>query len=405
MRIPKYRRNPDGRAFAEIPGSGRKRVYFGRHGDPESKRKYELWVSRLLAADGPILDADTTENASIAELVERYMRHVERMSRNPKERSSITGVMRRFYSQFARVPAKNFGPRMLVQFQDELARAGYARKTINQMVGRVKRFFKWCTQQELLPPSIYHGLATIDGVRRGQPGVKESHPVKPVPWDDVQATLPHVSPTVAALIQVQYFCGLRPGEATIMRRKDIDASGDIWIYSPAKHKNLWRGHHLVKAIPRVAQELIKPLFLADADAYLFRPEDSVRWWGTMRGADTHERKTKVYPSEIRSRERRKSERETNYGAGKLRPCYDTHSYRQAVRHGIRRARKMGENLEFWTPHQLRHGVATEISKSLGQQAAQRWLGHAKLDTTSIYAEKQLSELLDIARELDKRWAS
>ena len=41
----------------------------------------------------------------------------------------------------------------------------------------------------------------------------------------------------------------------------------------------------------------------------------------------------------------------------------------------------------WHPHQLRHTAATEIRREFGIEAAQVVLGHASLNVTEVYAER------------------
>lgn len=43
----------------------------------------------------------------------------------------------------------------------------------------------------------------------------------------------------------------------------------------------------------------------------------------------------------------------------------------------------------WHPHQLRHTAGTELRKQHGVEAAQVILGHKRLSTTEIYAEKNV----------------
>jgi integrase len=50
----------------------------------------------------------------------------------------------------------------------------------------------------------------------------------------------------------------------------------------------------------------------------------------------------------------------------------------------------------WHPHQLRHSAATEIRKRFGIEAAQHVLGHATLNVTEIYAEKNSEAARQIA---------
>ncbi|MEO2032790.1 MAG: tyrosine-type recombinase/integrase [Planctomycetaceae bacterium] len=56
-------------------------------------------------------------------------------------------------------------------------------------------------------------------------------------------------------------------------------------------------------------------------------------------------------------------------------------------------------VDTWAPNRLRHSAATEIRKRYGLEAAQVILGHAKADTTQIYAERDATLAQRIAREV------
>ena len=52
----------------------------------------------------------------------------------------------------------------------------------------------------------------------------------------------------------------------------------------------------------------------------------------------------------------------------------------------------------WHPNQLRHAAATAIRAQFGREAAQVILGHAKPDTTLIYAGEDLARAREVMRE-------
>jgi integrase len=66
--------------------------------------------------------------------------------------------------------------------------------------------------------------------------------------------------------------------------------------------------------------------------------------------------------------------------------YSKDSYRWAIRRACLKA-----GVATWAPNQLRHTRATQIRKKYGIEAAQVILGHAKADTTEIYAERDLEK--------------
>jgi integrase len=53
----------------------------------------------------------------------------------------------------------------------------------------------------------------------------------------------------------------------------------------------------------------------------------------------------------------------------------------------------------WSPLQLRHAAATAIRSQFGLESAQVVLGHAKANTTEIYAERDLAKARQVMREI------
>jgi hypothetical protein len=45
---------------------------------------------------------------------------------------------------------------------------GLSRGVINTRIGKIKQMFKWAVADELLSPSVYHGLQAVTGLRYGQ---------------------------------------------------------------------------------------------------------------------------------------------------------------------------------------------------------------------------------------------
>ncbi len=49
-------------------------------------------------------------------------------------------------------------------------RLGWSRKFINSAVSSIKRMFKWGVAEEMLPPSVFHGLMAVEGLKKGRSG-------------------------------------------------------------------------------------------------------------------------------------------------------------------------------------------------------------------------------------------
>jgi integrase len=204
-----------------------------------------------------------------------------------------------------------------------------------------------------------------------------------VPKECVRVVLPHVLPPVAAMIELQLLTGARPGELCAMRACDIDVTGDVWLYRPARHKTSWRGKPRVVALGPQAQTIVKQFLVAETTAYLFSP---ARAMGKRAAARRAARKTKVQPSQTHRRK----------AGPKRRPGdrYTTESYAHAVYIACERA-----GVPRWHPNQLRHTRATEIRRQFGLEAAQVVLGHSRADVTQLYAEADLSLAVRVAADM------
>lgn len=403
-RVPKYRLHKGtGYAFVQHRTIRNKshRLYLGKYGTPESLRRYQQFLQRLQVGAGEPLPA-LSDCPTIDEVIIAYLdfarSYYSRDGKLSSQYASMKRALKILGAMFGEELASSFGPKSLRMFQLELVKVDCARSYINQVTDRVKRFFRWACAEELVPPSVYQALDCVPGLRRGDLGSRDNAAVRPVDLATVHALLPFVSPTLAALLQVQYLGGMRPREACTMRPCDIDMTGDIWLYRPASHKNAWRGRGLIKALPRAAQLILAPFIAAKpADAFLFDPQDATAWARHERIANRKPRTTKRYPSEERRVERMKRLRLTNITESR---CYSKDSYLQAIHHGIEKAAATGVTIPHFSPNQLRHAIVSHISRTIGAQAAQRYAGHASLSTTSIYTEIDVAEIIAIAKRLD-----
>jgi integrase len=262
---------------------------------------------------------------------------------------------------------------------------------VNNRINRVKRFFRWAVAEELVPPSVIHGLNAVQGLRKGRTRARETEPVLPVDDQHVDAILPFVTPHIAAMIQLQRMTGMRPGEVVSIRGDEIDVRGDVWIYQPLEHKNDYRGHLRKIPLGPKAQQLLKPFM--NKETFLFSPIESEAWRNEQRRI---ERKTPLTPSQRKRKPKKKPKR-------RKRERYDTASYRRAIKYGIKRLNRIREQQEQplipnWYPLQLRHSRATELNELYGIEAAAVSLGHAHADVTKIYAERNLKLAMDVAKK-------
>lgn len=417
--IPKLRHHKASGQAAVVLGG--KWHYLGTYGTPQAEERYSRIIANWLASGRRVPDMP---ELSVSELVLAYwrdasVRYVHENGKPRKELATIRAALRPVKRLFGSIRVEDFGPRALIAVQRELVQSGYCRTIVNDYVRRVRRMFRWATAQELIPPSVYHGLQAVDGLRAGESEAPEPRDIKPVPQKFIDAALPHVSRQVAAMIKLQLLCGSRPAEITMLRACDIDMSGTLWEYRPPRHKTMKFGKDRVIYFGPKAQAIIREFLTADLHAYLFSPAEADR----ERRERLHAgRSTRVTPSELRRRRRKQPPRR------KPGDHYITDSYRRAIwracdvadaesrgaappfvckrcgkgysQFGFLRRhaeQQHGETLKLelegervvprWSPNQLRHCFASAMRKEYGIEAARVLLGHASVSTTEIYAER------------------
>lgn len=197
---------------------------------------------------------------------------------------------------FGRLPAAEFGPKALKQVRAAMVARGWSWSYVHKQTNRLKRMFRRAAEEELVPAEVAARVWAVRAVRRGEPGDPETDPVRPAPEDHVAAALPHLSPQVRAMVELQRATGMRPGEVCAMRTRDIDRDRDVWVYRPASHKTAHRGHAREVFLGPKARAALEPWLRADPDAYLFSPAEAER---ARNAGRTAARRTPNYPSHLR----------------------------------------------------------------------------------------------------------
>jgi integrase len=274
---------------------------------------------------------------------------------------------------------KKWRPAELLDSQKALSRG-----VINQRVRRMVRVFRWAVTEEIVPETVHRALASVPGLQQGRTEAPESEGVKPVAVEIVEATLPMMPAPVAAMVRLQLLTGMRAGEIMVMRGIDLNTPGPVWTYTPRKHKNKYRGMDRIIHLGPQAQEIVKTFLRPDVEAYLFSPKAYVEELHARRAA---QRKSKRTPSQL-ARKRK--------ATPKRQPAdhYDRRSYRQAIVRACKAA-----DVPPWSPLQLRHTAATLLRSKYGIEAAKVILGHTRVETSQIYAEKDMNKAREIMREI------
>jgi integrase len=390
--VPTYREHkPTGRAVVTLSG---KDIYLGKFGSPESRAEYNRRVSEWLARGRTRADAATVGNGStVDEVLWAYVEYAEQNFRDAdgrptREAESMKLAFRPLRELYGSTPAAAFGPLSLQAVREKMIRLKLCRNVINQRVGYIKRFFRWASSRALVPAVTYHGLLSVEGLRRGRSGARETKPVVAVADAQVDAILPYLPPVLRAMLTLQRLTGMRTGELVQMRGCDLDMCEDVWLYRPVRHKTRYLGRERVVALGKQSQAAVEPYLKPDLSATLFSPRlAEAERNEIMRAA----RKTRVQPSQV---SRRKSRPKREPGE-----AYTTRTYYAALRYAMRRAERAGRlsKDEFWHPHQLRHAVAKRIKRAQDAEAARAFLGHSKVDMTEHYAGMDTRASIDVAR--------
>jgi integrase len=348
---------------------------------------------------------------TIAEMMLAYLEHLKRIKASENV-FNIAGRMAEFLTTSAitlngTLPVADFGPVQFSAWAKELEKPyerlmvdgstrsmkGRSWATIRKLTDCVLRAYTWAITAEI----VRSGDTKINDLQLCDPlleCIQAAKPKKRIAAESffVSETIRFASPTVAAMIRVHAMTGMRSGELVTMRPMDLHQSGvvelatgqlisvdestararrdgligeqeTIWIYAPQHHKR--EKYDQYRAIP------ILPPVQAIMDPFLTgRPADGFIW---------SSRESYIWNREaIRTGQGRKSQR-----ISKKEPAYcgfKPQSYERAIERVC-----IMRGIPIWTPHQLRHGVATDVSNIEGNlRGAQALLGHGSQRTTELY---------------------
>lgn len=392
---PSYRKQKrasgDHLAFVELSGQ---RIYLGRYGSPESRTEYRKRIAEWEVSGNrlPVPADDLT----VVELCDAHRTHAKKhFPPGSKELAAYKMITAALVKLYGRDLVADFGPLKfkavrleLMKTPDKRVKVGKKRKRsrqyVNKLCGLLKRMIKWGVSEEMVSPSVWEALKAVDGLRQGRTELPESAGVSVVADSVIGKTCEHLTPTVAAMVRLQQYTGMRPGEVCAIRTGDLEMPRDgdrVWTYQPASHKTAWRGRRRTIFIGPKGRAILEPWLRTNLKEYTFTPAQSEK-----------ERLA-------RRRENRKTpdgqgnEPGTNRQRSPLKQPgnrYTTDTYTNAIHYACRAAFGDDKSM-YWSPNQLRHSFATYVRREHGLEAAQVLLGHAKADVTQIYADRDVKK--------------
>lgn len=394
-RLPVYPAKPHASGQARVKWAGVTH-YLGKHGSPESYAKFADLIGCIAASlqakavEQPVAKL-SKRTITVGQLCDAYMdRNRAYYASNKTERELIFYALQPLVDLYSPTLANEFGPLGLQAVQVAMTTRGRNGKTwsrgfVNSQMGKVRRAFKWGVSQELIKQEVYASLLLVEGLRKGRSAARETERVKPVDPKVIKAVLPFCNRQVQAMIQLQQIHGLRSGEIVQLRGELIDtkAHRGLWEFKLVENKNGWRGQTQTYYLGKQAQALLKPFVKADPTDYWFSPAAARK--------EQYDANAKA-PEEERAK-KRKANPKRRPGA-----AYTTRSYRRHIYRALQKLREKKQSEDRFHPHQIRHTVGTDIRKSHGAEGSRVALGHARLSTTEIYAERDLALARRIARD-------
>lgn len=420
--VPSYRYHK-ARDCAVVTIDGRN-FYLGAYDSPESKRLYAEkiadWQRAKSAALAPAITATTIY--TVGKLAAEYMRFAEgyylKHGEQTKQVGQVQAALKALVELYEELPAADFSPLKLRNIQHHLVGKDFCRKYVNALTGCIKRTFKWAVAEEKIPASVRDALTYVDGLKAGRTNARESDPVLPIDDATVNETVKHVSPIVAAMIELQRLSGARPGEVCALRPMDISFQLDgTAVYRPQSHKMEHHGRERRIYFGPQAVAILRPFLERDPEACCFSPAESAAWHREQHRAN---RKTPLYPSHL-ARYEQKRKRKPQRGPGDR---FDVNAYNRAIQRGCEFAfnmpmelRKISRSLpddqrrelerqsrewrrrNSWSANRLRHNAATRLRKEFGIETAQTVLGHSNPQTTLIYAERDFQAAASAMKQI------
>jgi integrase len=371
----------------------RRMVYCGPHGSPEAQRRYHEAIADHLVGK-PITTARRERSQppaskwpTVEQLCAAYVLHAEKFYRDAdgQPTGEVTHsliafrMLRRLYStaHTDRITIRDLLQvrQALVELREEheqgrTAPNGLSRRTVNDRMARIKRLFRWGVEQGAVPGAVWHELSALKGLAKGRCGVHDNPAVEAVPWALVESSLKHMVPTVRAAVEVQWWSGMRPAEVLAMTRRQLDTTGETWLYKPEKHKGSWRGRERVVALGPNAQAVLRPRLSLGLDVPVFSARTA--WEEFV--AEKRARRQTPETKQTRERDARRA------GTEPVAEFFTVDEYRRAIERACDRA-----EVPRWSPHRLRHAAGTRIAKEIGIEAARAALGHSDVSTTRRYA--------------------
>lgn len=322
---PECKRHPSGRAYSRWKARGTVHErYFGRYGSEAAALAYRRFAAEWATGAFERTAEEKAGGASVAALALAWLAECRttyvKDGRPTTEIHHAESAVKCLGELYGTTRAADFTPDALRACRETFVARRLTRGTVNGYTSRIVRCFRWGAARSLVPASVHAAIALVEPLASGRTAAPDRERKRPATDAQIAATLPHLAPSnpaqaakLAAMVQIQRLTGMRPGEVCALAPNDLDRVGEVWRYEVGRaNKNRHRGKRQVYWLGPKAIALLAPLLASD-------PAADQPAFGIGRGA---------------------------YGV--------------AVTAAAARA-----GCGSWSPHQLRHALATEVARAFG----------------------------------------
>lgn len=364
-----------------------------------ARARFNNWKRNEFDAKAHVRNPDDPDAYTVGMLCDDYEKHAKSIYRkNGKPTSHMLQVapaLDALRKTFAAMPVQMVEAPAVARLRDDMIPSkdrhgnpvNLTAGTVNGRLRIIRQAFKWGRMYGKVPAATAYDVSIVGPVKPGRSAARASKDVTPVPEAVLAATLPHMPQTVADMVMVQYWTGMRSGELCTLKPCHIEVEGDVWFYRPTSHKTEHHGKERIVPIGPQAQKILGPYIQRRTfTEYVFLPEDAHR-----------ERLEQIGFADVMAYQLSRS----TFKPGR---CFRTETYRNKVNYAADRAfdptgerRAKRDYSHRWTPHQLRHNAATRYREVAGLEAAQHVLGHEHAATSLRYAARSMETMREAAR--------
>ena len=224
-----------------------KDLYLGPYNSPASREEYRR-VVELVARHGGVYPSAVAADVTVAKALVLYLREADRRYRDANggptrgldDVKRMSRLLRTHADPTERLAA--FTVAKLKTVQTALA-VKHVRVQVKKWMVQFRLFARWLCLEDYLPLEQKEKLVALPGLRAGRVGVREGKGRRAADPKAVEKVLPFLAPALAAAVQAIRWSGARPSEILGMRAGEVDTSGEVWKFTPTRHKGAWRNKH------------------------------------------------------------------------------------------------------------------------------------------------------------------